>query len=293
MKHFHRLIKISVTGTLVLLLSACGNESNTDPDPDPDSNSEAQASAAQPESVSTQSPNLNGIWQVLGSAAWNLEGHVASKGPVTGVLGALGGIPAGMSVVEGGTIPYKPEALAQRNLNRASWSELDPVVKCYIPGIPRATYMPFPLQILQSESKVFIAYEFGSNSRIIHMDRPGTEAALPSWMGYSLGHWEGDTLVVEVSEQMADTWFDSSGNYHSGALKVTERYTPMGPNHLRYEATIEDPEVFTQPWKISIPLYRRMESGSRLLEFKCVEFAEDVMYNHLRKGFEGSEITDQ
>tara|TARA_B100001167_G_C16495582_1_gene178783 strand:- start:38 stop:502 length:465 start_codon:yes stop_codon:yes gene_type:complete len=144
--------------------------------------------------------------------------------------------------------------------------------------------MPLPFQILQGENKIFIAYEWGSNSRVIHLDRPGTEAQLPSWMGYSLGHYEGNSLVVEVSAQMADAWFDSVGNFHSENLKVTERYTPMGPNHLQYEATIEDSEVYTRPWKIAMPLYRRMEENARILEFKCVEFAEDAMYGHLRKG---------
>lgn len=230
-----------------------------------------------------ESPSLNGIWQSIGSASWDIEGHTATKGPATAVLGAMGGIPAGMSVVDGGVIPYQPWAQKKRDENKANWANLDPGAKCYIPGLPRATYMPFPLQILQSESKIFIAYEFGSNTRLIYMDRPGTEAALPSWMGYSLGRWEGNTLVVDVSDQMVDTWFDSAGNFHSDALKVEERYTLMGPNHIQYEATIDDPKVFTRPWKISMPLYRRLESNARLLEYKCVEFAEDLMYGHLRK----------
>ena len=229
-------------------------------------------------------PDLNGIWQAVGTAHWDLEGHTASKTPATQVLGGLGGIPAGLSVVDGGSIPYQSWALAQRNDNRADWHARDPGVKCYIPGIPRSVYMPFPFQIVQSDKKIFIAYEFGSNSRTIHMDRPGTEAPLPSWMGYSLGHWEGDTLVVDVSSQMAETWFDSAGNFHGENLKVQERYTPMGEDHLRYEAIIEDPDTFSRPWKISIPLYRRLDEGVRILEYKCVEFAEDAMYGHLRRG---------
>ncbi|MCH8174420.1 MAG: hypothetical protein IIC59_04460 [Proteobacteria bacterium] len=236
--------------------------------------------------------DLNGIWQALGSANWNLEGHTASKTPVTGVLGAFGGIPAGMSVVEGGEIPYLPAALERRNANREDWANLDPAAKCYIPGIPRLTYMPYPLQIFQTDNKIFIAYEFGGNSRIIHMDRPGTVAPLPSWMGYSLGHWEGDTLVVDVDSQMAETWFDSAGNFHSGSLHVEERYTPMGANHIQYEAIITDPEVFSRPWKLSMPLYRRLETDARILEFKCVEFAEDLLYDHLRRGYEGPKNLD-
>ena len=229
-------------------------------------------------------PDLNGLWQALGTAHWNLEGGHAVRGPATVVLGALGAIPAGHSYVEGGTIPYTDEALAKREEYRSEWNLWDPVVKCFIPGFPRQTYMPLPFHIVQSEEKIFIAYEWGSNSRIIHLDRPGTRPELPSWMGYSLGRWEGDTLVVEVADQMPDTWFDTTGTWHSDQLKVTERYTLMGPDHIRYEATIEDPQVFTRPWTIRMPLYRRLEEGARLLEFKCVPFAEDAMYGHLRKG---------
>ena len=229
-------------------------------------------------------PNLNGVWQSMGSAYWDVEGHNASKTSGTRTLGALGAIPAGMSVVEGDTIPYQDWAKKKRDENRNDWQKNDNGVKCFIPGVPRSTYMPLPFQILQSEDKIFIAYEWGSNSRVIHLDRPGTEAQLPSWMGYSLGHYEGDTLVVEVSAQMADAWFDSVGNFHGNNVRVTERYTPMGPNHLQYEATIEDPKVYTRPWKIVMPLYRRIETNARILEFKCVEFAEDAMYGHLRKG---------
>lgn len=225
-------------------------------------------------------PDYNGIWQALGSAHWDLEDHAARQGPAP-LMGALGAIPAGRSVVEGGTIPYLPAALAQRDANRADWVKLDPAVKCYMPGIPRATYMPFPFQFVQGKDAILAAYEFTSSSRIIHLDRAGTEAELPSWMGYSLGRFEGDSLVVDVTAQVPDTWFDSSGNYHSDALKVTERYTRVGPDTLQYEATIEDPAVFSRPWKIAMPLYRRLEAGAQILEFKCIEFAEYATYGHL------------
>ena len=185
---------------------------------------------------SSDSPDINGVWQVLGSAHWNLEGQNAFKGPATNVMGALGGIPAGVSYVVGGTIPYRDDTLAQRDANREQWNKYDPAVKCYIPGLPRQTYMPFPFHIVHSANKIFIAYEFGSNSRIIHLDRPGTRAELPSWMGYSVGRWEGNTLVVVVTDQVAETWLDASGNYHSDELTVTERYTPMGEDHMKYEA---------------------------------------------------------
>ena len=227
-------------------------------------------------------PDLNGIWQALGSAHWDLEDHAARHGPAE-ILGALGAIPAGLSVVEGGTIPYQPWAAEQRAKNLANWVKLDPAVKCFMPGIPRANYMPFPFQIVQTPKRILFAYEFASTSRVVRMDRPGTEALAPSWMGYSLGRWEGETLVVDVTAQVADTWFDSSGNFHSDELRVEERYTPIGPNLLRYEATIEDPKVFTRPWKMSLPLYRRAEANARILEFKCVPFAEGAMYGHLRR----------
>ena len=242
--------------------------------------------------VSSDPPDLSGIWQTMNTASWNLEGHTASKMPVTDILGALGGIPAGMSVVEGGEIPYLPEALEKRDQNRSDWTNLDPVAKCYIPGVPRSTYMPWPFQILQTGTEIFIAYEFGSNSRTIFMDRPGTEAPLPSWMGYSLGRWENETLVVNVTKQVPDTWLDASGNYHGADLVVEERYTLVDENRIQYEATIDDPDVFSRPWTIKIPLYRRMEDGARLLEYKCVEFGEDLLYDHLRRGYDGPKALD-
>lgn len=233
-------------------------------------------------------PDLNGIWQAMGSAHWDLENHAARHGPVE-ALGALGAIPAGLSVVEGGTIPYQPWAAEQRAENLKNWLKLDPAVKCFMPGIPRATYMPLPFQIVQTPTKILFAYEFGGNSRVVRLDRPGSEALAPSWMGYSLGRWEGETLVVDVTAQVPDTWFDSSGNFHSEELRVEERYTPTGPNTLRYEATIEDPKVFTRPWKISMPLYRRLEPNAQILEFKCVPFAEGATYGHLRRQAEPTE----
>jgi len=228
-------------------------------------------------------PDLNGIWQAMGSAHWDLEAHAAREGPWA-PLGALGAIPAGQSVVEGGKIPYTAAAAKQRAKNRENWLTLDPGVKCFMPGIPRATYMPFPFQIVQGKNKMLFAYEFSSSSRAVRLDRPGSEAPVASWMGYSLGRWEGETLVVDVTDQMPDTWFDASGNFHGENLKVEERYTPTGPNSLMYEATITDPEVFTRPWKISMPLYRRLEKNAQLLEFKCVPFAEGAVYGHLYRG---------
>jgi len=226
-------------------------------------------------------PDLNGIWQAVNAASWDLEGHAAHAGPVP-AMGAFGGIPAGLGVVEGGEIPYQPWALARKKENAAKWVELDPAVKCYLPGVPRATYMPFPFQIVQSADHVLIAYEFAQASRTVYINGKG-ESPLDTWMGWSNGHWDGETLVVDVKGFNDQTWFDAAGNFHSEALHVVERYTRTGPDHLMYEATIEDPKVFSRPWKIRMPLYRRIEEHAQLLEFKCVEFAEELMYGHLKK----------
>ena len=227
-------------------------------------------------------PDLNGIWQAMGAAHWDLEAHAARAGPVA-ELGALGAIPAGLSVVEGGEIPYQPWARAKQRENRDDWMARDPVVKCFMPGIPRATYMPFPFQIVQASEHVLITYEFANASRIVYMNRPDFEHPLETWMGHSRGRWEGDTLVIDVDSHVADTWFDSSGNFHSEALHVVERFSKLGPDTLLYEAEITDPGVFERAWKIRMPLYRRVEDNAQLLEYKCAEFAEELMYGHLRK----------
>jgi len=228
-------------------------------------------------------PDLNGIWAASNTANWNLETHAAKQGPVA-ALGAAFSVPGGLGVVEGGEIPYLPEALAQRDANAASWMANDPEVKCYLPGVPRATYMPYPFQIVQSTepNDILVTYEFASASRIVHM-RIHEEYPVESWMGWSNGRWEGDTLVVDVTGSNGQTWFDRAGNYHSDALHVVERYTPKGRDVIQYEATIEDPKVFSRPWKISMPLYRRLEPNAQLVEYTCVEFAEELMYDHLSK----------
>ncbi|MCZ6659518.1 MAG: hypothetical protein O7C67_19710 [Gammaproteobacteria bacterium] len=226
---------------------------------------------------------LNGIWQALNAAHWNIEAHAAYAGPLV-PSGALGAEAAGLGIVEGGAIPYLPWALEQREQNFQNRMALDPAAKCYMPGVPRANYLPFPFQIVQTPDYILFAYEFAGASRTINMNQPDLEAPAESWMGHSRGHFEGATLVVEVTDQVADTWFDRAGNFHSAELRITERYTPIGPFHLLYEATIEDPKVFARPWKLSMPLYRRMEKDAQLLEFKCIEFVEELMYGHLGTG---------
>ena len=240
-------------------------------------------------------PDLNGIWQALNTANYDIEMHTASHsmqlregphGPLPTVktmyLGAVASVPPGLGVVVDGKIPYTPEALAKKQENKANWIDRDPEVKCFLPGIPRATYMPQPFQIFQSADSVFMAYQYAGAVREVYMEDPG-EAPVDSWMGWSAGRWEGDTLVVEVTGQYDSTWFDRAGNHHSDKMKVTERYTPMSPYHLQYEATIEDPETFTEPWTISMPLYRRMEDNAQLMEFRCVEFVEELMYGEWRR----------
>jgi len=240
-------------------------------------------------------PDLNGIWQALNEANYDLEAHVARPaialrpgphGPVPAsavlALGAVGAVPPGMGVVEGGEIPYKPEALATRKKNQEDWLNRDPEIKCYLPGVPRATYMPYPFQIVQSPSAMTIVYEYAGAVRNIYLKDPGPALA-DSWMGQSVAHWEGETLVVNVTDMNENTWFDRAGNFHSDKLHVVERYTRTSPDIITYEATIEDPNVFTRPWKISMALYRRQEKNAQLLDFKCVEFVEEMLYGPYRK----------
>jgi hypothetical protein len=228
-------------------------------------------------------PNLNGVWQAIGTAYWNVEDHSAMGLGDFWQLGAIAAVPAGQTVVDGdGKIPYLPAALAKRDENRAGWPKSDPEAKCYMPGIPRATYMPYPFRIVQGDSDILFVYEFASANRIVHMS-DHQEPPVDSWMGWSNGRWDGDTLVIEVTGNNDQTWFDRAGNHHSALMKVTERYTPMGENHIQYEATIEDPETFSRPWKISMPLYKRIDKNVQVLEFKCVEFSEELLYGDLTK----------
>jgi hypothetical protein len=265
----------------------------------------SQSQAYQPPRTADGKPDLNGIWQALNTANYDIEAHAARPAMAlipaaarTGVpgltratpvelpaepvrpFGAVGGVPAGEGVVEGGEIPYQPWAAAKKKENSEHWLERDPEIKCFMPGVPRATYMPYPFQILQGTSKILVAYEFAGATRTIHLDEV-SDSPSDTWMGWSRGRWEGDTLVVDVTSFNDQTWFDRAGNFHSEALHVVERYTRTGPDHMMYEATIEDPKVFTRPWKIRMPLYRRLEEGKRILEYKCVEFVEQLMYGHL------------
>jgi hypothetical protein len=238
-------------------------------------------------------PDLNGIWQALNEANYDIEAHVARPAmalrsgpygqvpaPPVLVLGAVGAVPPSLGVVEGGEIPYQPAALAKKKENKENWLTADPEIKCYLPGVPRATYMPYPFHIVQSASAFIIAYEYAGAVRNISFKDPGPPP-IDSWMGQSVGHWEGDSLVVDVKGLNDQTWFDRAGNFHSDALHVVERYTRTSPDVMSYEATIEDSKIFTRPWRIRMPLYRRTDT--QILDFKCVEFVEELLYGPYRK----------
>jgi hypothetical protein len=227
--------------------------------------------------------NLSGIWQANNTANWDILTHRARQGPLT-ALGAAFSVPGGIGVVEGNDIPYKADALTKKQQNAANWLTSDPEIKCFLPGVPRATYMPYPFQIVQSGSTndLLITYEFANASRIIRMNTTA-ESPVDTWMGWSRGSWDGDTLVVDVTAFNGESWFDRAGNYQTSSLHVVERYTPTGRDVLQYEATIEDPQLYARTWKISMPLYRRLEPNAQLVEYKCVEFAEELMYGHLVK----------
>ena len=256
--------------------------------------------AVRSERTVDEKPNFSGIWQANNEANWDLEAHAARPGMVTQpgpypfsfaevpaapvlALGAAGGVPGSIGVVEGdGQIPYLPEAAAIKQENAAHWIDRDPELKCYLPGIPRAMYMPYPFQIVQSTNKIQMAYAFTSTARTIHLD----DVAGPpddTYMGHSVGRWEGDTLVVDVTNFNGRNWFDRAGNFHTAALRLEERFTPISPDAIQYEVTIEDPNVFARPWRISMPIYRRLEPNIQLLEYRCIEFVEEFLYGHVRK----------
>src|SRR3989475_508988 len=256
--------------------------------------------ASRPARTADGKPNFSGIWQALNEAHWDLEAHEARAGAVTqqGVypypfvqvpaapvlaLGAAAGVPGSLGVVEGdGRIPYKPEAAAIKKENAEHWIDRDPELKCYLPGIPRAMYMPYPFQVVQSTNKIQMGYTFANAARTIHLDKV-EGAPDDTYMGHSVGHWERDTLVVDVTGFNGKNWFDRAGNFHSASLHLVERFTPISPDAIRYEVTIEDPETFTRPWRIAMPLYRRLEPNVQLIEYPCIEFAEEFLYGHVRK----------
>ena len=258
-----------------------------------------QSQSGRPARTADGKPNFNGVWQALNEANWNLQAHEARSGAVTqpGVypyeyarvpaapvlaLGAAGGVPASLGVVEGdGRIPYTEAAAAKQRDNADHWIDRDPELKCYVPGTPRAMYLPYPFQIVQGTDTIHVDFAFANAARTIHLntvDEPPADTA----MGFSLGRWEGDTLVVDT-RGVQPNWLDRAGNFYNETANMVEHFTRMSSDAIRYEVTIEDPSVFTRPWTISMPLYRRLESNARLLEYPCVEFVEEFLYGDARK----------
>jgi hypothetical protein len=224
------------------------------------------AAASQLPRTSDGKPDFSGIWQALNSAAWDIQDHNSS-------LASFLGVPPGRGVVEGNEIPYKPEALEQKKKNFAQREKEDPAfAKCLLPGVPRATYMPYPFEIIQNPGLIGIRYAFARAVRTIDLtgrSRDWLEGWPDFWMGDSRGRWDGDTLVVDVRKLDERTWFDHAGNFHSELLHVVERYSPIDRDHIQYEATIEDPNVFTRPWKITMPLYRIIDRHAEIFEWDC------------------------
>ena len=228
----------------------------------------SQTSTAAVPRTPNGTPDLSGFWQVMNAAAWDVQDHHAQKG-----------VPAGQGVVEDNDIPYQPWAAAKEKENFANRATADTEAKCYLPSVPRITYMPFPFQILQSREQVTILYEYVHAIRQIYTDvSKHPTGHIDWWMRDSRGHWEGDTLVVDVIHFNDQTWFDRAGNFHSDALHVVERYTPTDPDHINYEVAIEDPKVFTRPWKMSMILYRHKETPFRVLEYECYAFDYEALY---------------
>jgi hypothetical protein len=226
-------------------------------------------------------PNFTGLWESLGTADWDIRDHSSAPGAFF-QLGATGAEPAGQGIVEDGEIPYTPAAAKKQQENFQNRLKLDPEVKCYMPGIPRANYMPFPFQIIQSNSDIAFAYEYATANRVVNMGK-FKEGAVDTWMGTSNGHWEGDTLVVDVSSLNGNSWFDRAGNFQTEDTHIVERFNLADADHINYEATIEDKNIYTKPWKIATVFYRRKEKNAQLNEFKCVEYAEQLIYGNLVK----------
>jgi hypothetical protein len=241
-------------------------------------------------------PDLNGIWQAMTTANWDIEAHGAASGPYPEILGAWGAQPGGLSIVQGGTIPYQPWALEKRRENYERRMELsvpgdgvdpplgDPELKCWMPGVPRTMYMPYPFQLVQTPEFVLLAHEFNGTARIVRMNWEEESPVDDTFfMGWSRGHWDDDTLVIDVTSLNEDNRLDRAGNFYSAAVRIVERLTLVSPYHLMYEATIEDPNVYTRPWTIRFPLYRRMEQNAQVMEFKCQPYVEEMLYGQFTK----------
>ena len=209
-------------------------------------------------------PDLEGIWQASSTAAADLQDHVAG-------LNML----AGRSVVAGNVIPYQPWASSRKAENFRNRQTADPLSKCYIPGVPRVMYLDFPFQIFQTPKVIAMTFEWELDYRLVYTDGTPHPTDADFWMGESRGHWEGDTLVVDVANINDKTWFDMAGDFHSDALHVVERYHMTDHDTIQYEATMEDSKVFTKPWSIHIALHRRTDRD-RLFEYSCQSEIEEA-----------------
>ena len=210
-------------------------------------------------------PNLQGIWNVANTAAFGLEAHAASEG-----------MPAGFSVIDGGNLPYTAAARARRDANFRDRAALDPLNRCFLPGTPRIMYMGHPFHLFQTEEHVAITFEWQQVWRLIYT--AGQEQLYPGfeqWLGDSRGYWEGDTLVVEVGEHNDRTWFDAAGNFHSAAMRLTERYTLIDVNTIEYVVEVDDPQTFTRPWTMRMNLHRQAHLP-RILEYQCQAETEEA-----------------
>jgi hypothetical protein len=212
-------------------------------------------------------PDFSGIWQALTTASWDIQDHAAQKG-----------VPGGPGIVVGNEIPYQPSALERKKQHYAQRATLDPVAKCYLPGIPRLLYMPYPFQIVQTPDQVMQLFEFVHAVRLIFMTGAHPPGPIDWWLGDSRGRWEGDTLVVDAVHFSDRTWFDAAGNFHSEAMHLVERYTYLGPDHIQYDVRIEDLKVFTRPWDMRVVLYRRKEQNAQLYDYECYAFDYEKYY---------------
>jgi hypothetical protein len=212
-------------------------------------------------------PDFSGIWQALTTASWDIQDHAAQKGA-----------PGGPGIVVGNEIPYQPAALARKKQNYDRRATEDPVVKCYLPGIPRLLYMPHPFQIVQTPNELMMLFEFVHAVRFVFLSGQHPSGPIEWWLGDSRARWDGDSLVVDAVHFNDQTWFDNAGNFHSEALHLVERFTYLDADHVQYDVRVEDPKVFTRPWDMRVILYRRKEPNVQLYDYECYAFDYEKYY---------------
>ena len=215
-------------------------------------------------------PDLTGIWVATG-AILLFEGEEAFR--AARAADAAAGRPPGNS---GEPPPFKPEAEAQRQRFLERRGIDDPMARCLLTGVPRINFRPLPFEMVQLPDRVIMLYEIHHAFRIIPTyGRPPPEDAEPSYLGESVGRWEGDTLVVDVTSFNDKTWLTGVGTIHTEDLRVTERYTRDSHDTIRYEVTMEDPNVLTRPWTLRETF--RLRPNERLREYECIESNEDLL----------------